>query len=261
MYCKTCLTNIDTFAVTESSDKLRKGHKLRHDKSMNAVELCAISPVPGVFYGPCSGYDLPIVFRLCGDQINRFVFCDLAYRHRDVSAASAVPRDWTMVSRIVGPDEKQPIKTTPYNGNRPIRPTAIHEVWRRLDGTEAMIELRRDLAEDALVDQFAPRSISVFLHHNDSGGEGGSNLWFLGGRVSSDVDLSGKRLIETLVTRLADGAIVITDGNLADSDFSGSRSFHNHGIDWTPLGIVDGDQRLGHISLAWQARRTDGTID
>lgn len=231
------------------------------DTHLTAMPITTIDPVPGVFYGPCSGRDLPIVFRLCGDRINHFTFCDLSYGHRDTSAASAVPQDWIMVSRVMGLDEKQPTKTSRYNGNRLIRPTVVREVWRRPNGTEVMVELRRDLAEDVLVQQFTSKSISIFLHHKDGVGEGGSNLWFLGSNSSGDVGHDGTALLEILADRLAHGAIVITDGQLTDSGFRRSRPFRSQGIEWTPLGIVDDGLSLGRTTLAWRANRVGDTLN
>jgi hypothetical protein len=140
---------------------------------------------PGHFYGPCSGRDLPIAFRLFGDKIDRFTFCDLSYRSRRASARGAVPDDWDLVSRISGFDKQQPEKKALYRGNRPFKPSAIIEFWRRPDGSDVIVEFREDLAEDVMTDHFVPRSVGAFIHINDSVGEGGSNLWFLGSESQS----------------------------------------------------------------------------
>lgn len=180
----------------------------------------------GRFYGPCSGGDLRLAFKLFGDTVDRFTFCDLAYRGQRVTASGAVPGNWKLVSRVCSPDQAAAEKLTRYSGNRPLRPWMTMETWRRPDGSEALVELRRDLAQDVLVDQFAPGSIAAFMHVNDSPGEGGSDLWFLApsGEAATEVDRKLELLTET-VSRLCSGGIVVTDGVLAAPEFRSDASF------------------------------------
>lgn len=226
------------------------------DSLPTAATRLSLDSVNGAFYGPCSGGDLPIAFKLFGSQINVFVFCDLRYGRPETSAAGSVPDDWVLISRIAGPDERQAVKFSNYQKGRPIRPSVVHEVWRRPNGTDVSIDLRRDLAEDALVHQFAPGQISVFLHHRDGTGEGGSDLWFLAGPDRCETQDNGKRfLLSEVATRLADGAIVVTDGMLADNGFGRAKPFRSHGFDWSPIGIVDDRSCGDRTTLAWRATR------
>lgn len=232
---------------------------------------------PGSFYGPCSGHDLRIALQLFGSTIDHFVFCDLAYTSSRTTAVNPddsrafaytghVPHGWSLVSRVRGADEMQPSKQTWYNGNRLFRPFVTYEVWRRADGSRVQIELRADLAQDVLVDQFASGSISAFMHVNDGTGEGGSDAWFLRGtdrshhteiaqtKNGSAADVArGGFLFEHLAPRLADGAVVITDCALADQRFSAQRPFLAEGRSWLPMGKVFRDGMRGRQVQAWRA--------
>lgn len=210
---------------------------------MNLLEddIFGLQVGPGRYYGPCSGRDLPIAFRLFGKRIDRFTFCDLNYRRHCTSAHGAVPADWTLISRVAGRDERQPEKRTWYTP-RPIQPSAAIEIWRRPDGSEVMVELRCDLAQDVLEQQFAPKSISAFLHINDGGSEGGSNLAFL----------ADERLLPQLASRLCHGAVVVTDGMMANPEFRSERPFESAGKRWEFLGDIPNDRPHGRLRL-WRA--------
>lgn len=186
---------------------------------------------PGYFFGVCAGTrDLPVAFGIAGQTLNRFVFCDLSYGKR-ISAKAAVPDGWMLLSQD-GPVRQRCEKTTSYNGDRPFIPLFWREVWKRPDGSEAIVELHCDLAQDVLL-KFPPSSIAAFMHINDSTGEGGSDLWFLGMPKSEKLESErGQRLLPELVPRLADGAIVITDGCLAEKSFEGESSFECQNVRW-----------------------------
>ncbi|MFN6998698.1 hypothetical protein [Elioraea tepidiphila] len=201
-------------------------------------DISGLEVAPGRYYGPGSGRDLPIAFRLFGDRVDRFTFCDVNYHKHRTSACGGVPAEWTLISRVTGRDDRQPEKRTWYTAD-PIQPFSAIEIWRRRDGSEVMVELRRDLAQDVLEQQFAPKSISAFLHINDGGSEGGSNLVFLG---SDDGHAghrdSGERLLPMLATRLCHGAVVVTDGRMADPEFRIGRPFERAGKRWEFIGHI-----------------------
>lgn len=194
--------------------------------TLDSAKLSFSPKLPGRFFGPCSGKDLSIAFELFGGSIDRFTFCDLAYRRPDVSAKGAVPDDWTLISSVRGVDRAVPEKVTSYNANSPFRPCSTLETWRRRDHSEVLVELRCDLAQDVLTEQFAPASISAFMHINDGTGEGGSDLWFLASprKIEGRTDRA-KEFLPEVVGRLSDGAIIVTDGVLVDPSFQRPTSF------------------------------------
>jgi hypothetical protein len=213
-------------------------------------------PTRGRFFGPCSGADLPLAFEVAADAVDRFTFCDLSYIARDASAAYAVPRGWTLISRVGGRDERQPAKSTWYNGHRQIHPWVTLEVWRRPDDSECYVELRGDLAEDALLQQFPPRSISFFMHLNDGAGEGGSGLWFLS-KTGMPTDVRrGKGFLDAVVSRLIDGAVVLTDGALAEDGFLKDQDFESASVRWTPLAPPLGARSSRRQVGLWRAQHS-----
>lgn len=223
-------------------------------KLLTDDEITSLNVPAGRFFGPCSGGDLPIAFRLIGNRIDRFTFCDLAYCGRRASARSAVPDGWTLISRVSGRDEQQGEKSTWYSRNRPLQPCVTIEVWRRPDGSEVLVELRRDLAQDALRVQFAPGSIAAFMHINDSTGEGGSNLWFLASEhYPVAQEERGMGLLEQVARQLAHGAVLLTDGVLADPKFREDRLFEQAAMRWEPLGEVRNYLRSGRRLSLWRA--------
>ncbi len=215
-----------------------------------------LKTVSGSVFAPCSGRDLPLLLELFGNSTDRLIACDLSYIGRRASAAYAVPKDWKRVSSLSGREQDQPEKITWYNGRRPFQPEATIEVWRRPNGSELTIELRRDLAQDVLIDRFTPGSISAFLHHRDGTGEGGSGLWFLehSSRGGDPEDRSLK-LLETLAPKLADGALIITDGVLAMPEFSYGSTFEAADIQWTPIATVHNENNCRRPSVVWRAKR------
>ena len=206
----------------------------------------------GCFYGPCSGQDLSIAFYLFGDNIDHFVFCDLDYVGRNVSVKEAVPDIWVLISHEFALHRQQSEKKTWYSGNEPFRPFSNIERWRRPDGSDVVVELRRDLAEDALLDQFGPESISAFMHINDGSGEGGSDLWFLATPDHAE-DNNGRCqcLLPEVTQRLAKGAIIVTDGALADSGFRSHAPFEAGGVRWEPLGMLANNRLEDRQPTMW----------
>lgn len=217
-------------------------------------ELIARTVVPaGRFYGPCSGNDLPLAFKLFGDSVDRFTFCDLIYRGSRVTAREAVPECWKLVYRVCGLDETAVEKLAPSPRGRLIRPWMTVETWRRPNGSEVLVELRRDLAQDVLIDQFAPGSIAAFMHVNDSPGEGGSNIWFLA-PPSEDVGDAGPKLslLAETVSRLRVGGIVVTDAGLAAPGFRSDTPFELAGRRWELVGSIPNDRRPAWPLRVWR---------
>ena len=211
-------------------------------------------PVPqGRFFGPCSGQDLPLAFLLFGNTVDRFTFCDLSYRGQRITAKTAVPRSWTLISRVQAHDEMAVEKIAVYSGNRTFRPRVTFEIWRRSDASEVLVELRCDLAQDVLIDQFAAGSIAAFMHINDGSGEGGSDLWFLSrpSETRGDSHRQNELLPETL-SRLCDGCIVVTDGVLAAPEFRSDAVFELEGRRWERMSLFSNDRRADRPIGIWR---------
>ena len=66
-------------------------------------------------------------------------------------------------------------------------------------------------AAEVLVDRFPERSIGVFMHRGDGAGEGGSALSFLD--PDSRYPSCFSYHLDTLAPRLADRALIVTDGS------------------------------------------------
>lgn len=213
-----------------------------------------IGDVPrGRFYGPCSGGDLAVAFLIFGASVDRFTFCDLGYKGPRVTAQEAVPADWALISRVQGTDAAASEKVTWYSGDRPFRPSATIEVWRRPDESEVIVELRRDLAQDVLMGHFPPVSMAAFLHVNDGTGEGGSDLWFLATPGDNDDRLDRSiRLLPAVASRLVHGAIVVTDGGLTDHDFRVDASFERAGRRWEPVTELPNSKSPCRPMLVWR---------
>ncbi len=221
-------------------------------------KLPLLEILPGRFYGPCSGRDISIAIELFGNLIDRFTFCDLSYRGPNFSAKEAVPDNWALTSRVQGFDQAVPEKTTWY-GRSPFRPRSTLESWRRPDLSEVLIELRCDLAQDVLTEQFAPGSISAFMHINDGTGEGGSDLWFLTSpSMLAERTDHAKEFLPQLVRRLCDGAIVVTDGVLTDPNFRCDKSFELAHGRWELISSFSNARRPDRPLRAWRVNKPAG---
>ncbi len=228
-----------------------------HDQTVSdRLTPGAIALPRGRYFGPCAGRDLALAFEIGGEAVDHFMFCDVGYpvmqARPSPSAAHVVPESWTLMSRHVGRDEMAPLRRSSYVRDL-VAPASAIEAWQRPDGSICTVELRRDSAPDALRSLYGPRSIALFLHMNDGSGEGGSNLRFLEERAACTGPYGGEGLLEDLAPRLADGAVVVTDGVLAAEGFRAGRGFALCGIHWEPLGQVGPKSRYGHPPFVWRA--------
>ena len=140
------------------------------------------------------------------------------------------------------------LKSSSY-GVRDFRPSAKYETWQRPDAKDALIEIRRDLAEGYLIDDCRENSISCFAHINDGTGEGGSNLWFL----AKNKDPHKPGFLEELSVRLTDYAIIVTDGALTEKNFEKFNAFEIVGRSWNPICKLEGN-KLREI-LVWETEK------
>ena len=200
-------------------------------KIVDSKILSQVQSQNGKAFCPCSGNDIEFVLNLFGSSIGRFVFCDLQYRPASISAKLLVPAGWKLLSSIFGKDTTQSPKKTWYSNGREFQPIAKIETWQRPQPTEVIIEFRKDLAQDFLVNSCKEDSISCFVHINDGEGEGGSNLWFLG----VDKSVPGKGLLEEVSQRLTKTAVVVSDGAMAEKNFRDPYPFEMFNRSWEPI--------------------------
>lgn len=185
---------------------------------------------PGPLFGPCLGNDCDIPIALFGNQVSRFVFADLSYFVASVAESRATPPTWELLHASVERDPFADFKYASFLA-RQFRPRLYKQLWRKPEGPETVIEYHRDRAPDVLR-QFPSNSVSVFIHIGDGDGEGGSKLHFLSFVGREEVDgLRG--MLNLTISRLANGALVVTDGGLADPRFTGKSRFVTEDCSWS----------------------------
>lgn len=201
-----------------------------------------------ICYCPCAGRDVALALTWLGSRFNRFVFCDKGYRRSDMTAIGGIPEGWQFVQAV--PAHR------PMTDGRPDR-SRIREVvesWRRPDGATVALEFRADPSEDCLTDRFGAGTLSAFLHINDGTGEGGSNLWFLASPDSGRAP-TNRALLPVLVERLADEAMVISDGRLTDIEFSQYEPFRHLGRRWEPITPLENTKAPARQVTVWRTFR------
>ena len=206
----------------------------------------------GALFYPAAGDDTRPFVELFSNSIKQYHFNDLFY-NTERDRRYPVPSDWMLARRKTVPERK--IRDCPCEiistGNARIRnvePTKLVEEFVGPDGT-IEVTRRRGFGQYALA-EFEPRSISVFVHRSDSIGEGGSNMWFLANRSASHPPLA--RLWDSLSSRLADRALVISDGSLTNFKFlkearkrearllySDRSSYNKYGFEWRCVGYMN----------------------
>ena len=204
----------------------------------------------GKAFCPCSGNDLEFILNSVGIFVDRFVFCDISYRINEFSANESTPESWKLSSSICGVDTMKRLKSSSY-GVREFRPSAKFETWQRPDSKDALIEIRRDLAEEYLIDDCRENSISCFAHINDGTSEGGSNLWFLAKNKNPDTP----GFLEELSLRLTDYAIIVTDGALTEKHFKQFSGFEIVGRSWKPICKLEGNKHHDREIMVWETEK------
>lgn len=185
-----------------------------------------------LFY-PAAGGDTRPHVELFATAIRDFRFNDLFYSTRRDREAPAPP-SFIRLSSDLAPsrvirDQAIEGRGTGSAHYRHVEPSTLSERYLGPDG-EITIRRRRGFGQYAL-NELPEQSIGVFVHRSDSAGEGGSNMWFLANRERSHPPLS--RLWDKLSVRLADRAIVVSDGSLTAFSFlkrnggeSGEEKYH-----------------------------------
>lgn len=237
-------------------------HSAFHGDVDRLEEICRLNAGSDLFY-PAAGSDTGIWLQLFHRWIKRYVFNDLFYRSRD-DRSFVVPPGFQVASRSEPPRAVRDGELLDcLNGVRSWR--EIQPSYHSLDvstplADEITIVRRRGFGQYALA-EFSPSSIGVFVHRSDSQGEGGSNMCFLGNVPRVHPPLSN--LWDKLNERLADRAIVISDGSLVqfkhlrhaartpDDSVYMSRTFVSRGREWQMIGRMTDRPR----SKVWEVAR------
>lgn len=218
------------------------------------------------FFYPAAFMDIAPFVSLLAPHVTRFV-CNDPFYDSCKDRRSPVPDGYRLIDQAA-PDPSlrdRPVEDVldariPY---RNIDPSTLHQVFS--DGSsEVTVIRRRGYGQYALLER-PERSIGVFAHRFDSPNEGGSNVWFLANRPKDHEPLAN--LWSKLASRLADRALVISDGSLTtfeflwpDAAFSAEEGYRDrkargpfirHGFTWTCAGFMPG---RGY-SLIWGLTR------
>ena len=181
-----------------------------------------------LFY-PCAGHDYSEFLALFADHIDEFHFCDTCtycdLRHLRYPFSN--PELYPLIDKKIEGDPiarmEDSSEARPY---RYLRPGSLIEIYERArDGRRLKVVRRRGFGQYALA-EFPNRSIGIFVHRGDRPvrGEGSSGVFFLANRKLDHEPLSN--LFDKLTLRLADRALVISDGSNTCIKFLKAK-FHN----------------------------------
>jgi hypothetical protein len=179
----------------------------------------------GVFYYPAAGADLDEPVAVLHEYIDTFWFCDIERPEKKLSVLTGPSLKYCLTERDTsGPVDAKIRMRSDDSGAmyRYLEPSLITEIYKNENGRHISILRRRGFGQIGLVKEFSRHSISVFMHRGDSQGEGGSNAYFLANKRASYPPCAN--LFSTLSERLADRALIISDGS--NSRFSWVRRFH-----------------------------------
>jgi hypothetical protein len=170
------------------------------------------------FFYPAAFMDIAPFISLLAPHVTRFICNDPCYDSR-LDSRLPVPDSFRLLDEV-SPDRRlrnrqvQIVRDAriPY---RNIEPSTLQQVFS--DGrSEVTVIRRRGFGQYALLER-PERSIGVFAHRSDTPYEGGSNVWFLANRPKDHEPLAN--LWSKLASRLADRALVISDGSLTTFRF------------------------------------------
>lgn len=219
------------------------------------------------FFYPAAFMDISPFVSLLAPSITRFVCNDPCYS-TTMDRRLPVAAGWTLTSqtapdrsiRDMGIEERT--STTGYH-YRHVEPSILEQHFARNDGEITVIR-RRGFGQYALLER-PEKSIGAFVHRMDTPFEGGSNVWFLANRPKSHEPLAD--LWSKLAVRLADQALIVSDGSLTTFNFlmpdtsegpegdyrkrKAMGSIVHDGFAWSCAGYMPG---RGH-SLIWGLTR------
>lgn len=227
-----------------------------------------------LFFYPAAGSDYADPLEALNGYLNTFLFCDVNYPRRlsmglifkDKNSHLFVRRERSGMPNAMM-EKRRDSRNREYWF---LEPSSLLDVYEQSGDKPLHIIRRRGFGQMALTKEFAPRSIGVFMHRGDSRGEGGSAMFFLSNKIRRFEPIGN--LFDKLSARLADKALVITDGsntsisNLSKfhrQDVKGSVAYEYHrGKDfvfgdfhWSCVGWLS--NRYGP-TLVWGLRRQTG---
>lgn len=212
-----------------------------------------------ILFYPASGNDTSPFIDAFTPYVTDFHFNDLIYTSAHDEAFVASER-FEVIQSLEPPRELRdaPVKLS-LRCWRNLEPSVLIQ-YLRGEGINLTVRRRRGFGQYAL-QELPERSIGVFVHRQDSMGDGGSNMWFLANRRKRHEPLSN--LWEKLSLRLADSAIVVSDGSLTNFKFLQSAAlakqddtlsiYSQGGFTWQQIGnFPTGSYRR---TLVWGLKR------
>jgi hypothetical protein len=237
---------------------------------MGFIEPESLAAVRGrlLFY-PTAGSDWNELLLQFADYIDVFHFCDINYNDLpSLGNPFSDPGSHELIdSKIEGETFAwidAPTQSRPYPD---LAPGRVSEIYKRVsDARRLTVVRRRGFGQYALA-EFPDHSLGVFVHRGDSQGEGGSNVYFLANKKRDHEPVSN--LFDKLSRKLADPAIVISDGSNAKPNFlkkfhrsqtSGAEAYNDlyklsfpfGQFDWKCVGYIS--SRYGP-TLVWRVSR------
>jgi len=181
------------------------------------------------FFYPCALHDTEEAVRTFWPWIRDFMFTDIHYgtlsQLEPFNPPPGLVRAGTMIDGTDnGPSQMVTDGVLQY---RHVDPAIRLETFMTDQAQTLTIRRRHGFGQYSLLEQFADRSIGVFMHRGDSPGEAGSNTFFLGNVRKDHEPLSD--LWAKLSQKLADTALIVSDGS--NTRFRFLKRFHHRAID------------------------------
>jgi hypothetical protein len=181
------------------------------------VEPAWLSAVRGkTLLYPSAGRDWEEPLRLFDRYADRFWFADINYpaglKLPPLYQANAAYQ--LLSQEIIGDSTAKMEQRQDERGRqyRYLPPSNLREVYKPMGQTRLIsVNRRRGFGQYALVKEFHDGEIGIFMHRGDSPGEGGSKVYFLA-NMNARHEPCG-RLFDKLSRKLADRALIITDGS------------------------------------------------
>ena len=174
-----------------------------------------------VLYYPMAGEDTHVPLSLFAPFINEFWFVDICYfTQTPADRAEPVVNDarWhlldvTIQGSPVFKRERRGLQSYPYTWIEPCTRTERY----MFAGEIVTIHRRRGFAYQSL---FGPSTVptnipdlGIFFYRGDSRGDGGSNQMWMSNKKSAVGASSTVRLLPKVIEKLADSALIVTDGS------------------------------------------------
>jgi hypothetical protein len=227
------------------------------------------------FFYPCAYQDHDEPLRIFSEILSEFWFVDIHYPSglNLPSVEASLPEFNLNSRRKIGDlyERIQICKDGSGHYYRNLKPSWLEETYEQKRGKKIVVVRKRGFGQVTLHNQFPEKSLGVFMHRGDSMGEGGSGVFFLDNRKARYG--ACRNLLDTLLARLADKALIISDGS--NSKIVQTRIFHNksvsgaaayeyhfgknfiyRGFRWSCVGWMS--QRYGP-TLIWGLSRLDET--